>query len=529
MADIFISYRAVRRPAATYLANVLENYGYTVWYDYALLTGAAFAQQIERELRDAGVVLVMWCDLAVGSRWVLEEADLARELGTLLPTRIDNVSLPMGFRTLDTIDLHNWDGNPRGGANLNRLLDQIALKLRREPVSNFRALSQQEENWRVHSFRLSEFPLQLSGREIDRARELENLETTQSTNQPKQRSPTRHGPPISLQRKADSTENAIAPKAVRRLQNTSPRIKVIGIGNAGANSIENLIGSRIPGVEFAVANSDNSALVASSAEHRIQLGPQLTQGLGCGARPEIGRAAAEESLSLIRQELDGLDLCFLIAGMGGGTGSGAAPVFGREARALGIPTIAVVSTPFAFEGDRRKRAAAAAIDELLPNVDSLIVIPNQNLFLVAKPETTFKEAFAIADDMLVEGIRCITDLLATPGLIAVRFDDLKSLLSLGGRAMMGSGEADTEDRAIAASKRALANPLLDDLSIQGAKGIMISIVGGVDLRLEEVEQVVSHIRESIGVDAKVFFGTGLDTNLKGKIRVAILATGLNDF
>jgi cell division protein FtsZ len=305
-----------------------------------------------------------------------------------------------------------------------------------------------------------------------------------------------------------------------------PRITVIGIGGAGGNAIANMIEAEIEGVEFIVANTDAQALATSPAEKRIQLGPDITGGLGAGARPEVGKAAAEETVLEIEKALEGVNMCFIAAGMGGGTGTGAAPVIAEAARRMGVLTVGVVTKPFLFEGTRRMRAAEAGIAELQNHVDTLIVIPNQNLFLVAKAETTFKEAFQLADEVLQQGVRSITDLMVMPGLINLDFADVRSVMSEMGKAMMGTGEGEGENRALEAAEQAIANPLLDGVSMAGAKGVIISIIGGDDMRLLEVDEAANHIRELVDEDANIIWGSAFNPDLKGKIRVSVVATGI---
>ena len=305
-----------------------------------------------------------------------------------------------------------------------------------------------------------------------------------------------------------------------------PRITVIGIGGAGGNAIANMIEAEIEGVEFIVANTDAQALSASPAERRIQLGPDITGGLGAGARPEVGKAAAEETVAEVERALEGVNMCFIAAGMGGGTGTGAAPVIAEAARRMGVLTVGVVTKPFLFEGTRRMRAAESGIEELQKHVDTLIVIPNQNLFLVAKAETTFKEAFQLADEVLQQGVRSITDLMVMPGLINLDFADVRSVMSEMGKAMMGTGEGEGENRALAAAEQAIANPLLDGVSMAGARGVIISIIGGEDMRLLEVDEAANHIRELVDEDANIIWGSAFNPDLKGKIRVSVVATGI---
>jgi cell division protein FtsZ len=305
-----------------------------------------------------------------------------------------------------------------------------------------------------------------------------------------------------------------------------PRISVIGVGGAGGNAIANMMRADVQGVEFLVANTDAQALNASEADRRIQLGLKITQGLGAGSRPEIGRAAAEETLEEIEKALDGAHMCFIAAGMGGGTGTGAAPVIAKTARDKGILTVGVVTKPFAFEGTRRGRSADAGIEELQKHVDTLIVIPNQNLFRLATSETTFKEAFEMADEVLQQGVRGITDLMVMPGLINLDFADVRSVMGEMGKAMMGTGEAGGDNRAIEAAEKAISNPLLDGVSMKGAKGVIISITGGEDMRLMEVDEAASHIKELVDPDANIIWGSAFNNNMEGKIRVSVVATGI---
>jgi cell division protein FtsZ len=306
-----------------------------------------------------------------------------------------------------------------------------------------------------------------------------------------------------------------------------PRISVIGVGGAGGNAIANMIKSDVQGVDFIVANTDAQALNSSDADRRIQLGLKITQGLGAGSRPEIGKAAAEETITDIEKALEGAHMCFIAAGMGGGTGTGAAPVIAKTARDKGILTVGVVTKPFAFEGNRRARSADAGIDELQQHVDTLIVIPNQNLFRIANPNTTFKEAFQMADEVLQQGVRGITDLMVMPGLINLDFADVRSVMGEMGKAMMGTGEASGDNRAIEAAEQAIANPLLDGVSMKGAKGVIISITGGEDMRLMEVDEAANHIKELVDPDANIIWGSAFNNDLEGKIRVSVVATGID--
>ena len=315
----------------------------------------------------------------------------------------------------------------------------------------------------------------------------------------------------------------IGPPSIDELR---PRITVIGVGGAGGNAIANMINAGIEGVDFIVVNTDAQALNNSIADTRIQLGPAITQGLGAGARPEVGRAAAEETLADLERALEGVHMVFIAAGMGGGTGTGAAPVIAEAARRKGVLTVGVVTKPFLFEGARRMRAAESGIEELQKHVDTLIVIPNQNLFLVAKAETTFKEAFGLADEVLQQGVRSITDLMVMPGLINLDFADVRSVMGEMGKAMMGTGEGEGPHRALEAAERAIANPLLDGVSMQGAKGVIISIIGGDDMKLLEVDEAANHIRELVDPNANIIWGSAFNPDLDGKIRVSVVATGI---
>jgi cell division protein FtsZ len=317
----------------------------------------------------------------------------------------------------------------------------------------------------------------------------------------------------------------IGPPMVDELK---PKIAVIGVGGAGGNAVANMISSKVEGVDFVVANTDAQALNASPADYRIQLGPEITQGLGAGSRPEVGRAAAEETIEQVKSALAGCHMCFIAAGMGGGTGTGAAPVIAQAAREMNILTVGVVTKPFLFEGSRRMRSAESGIAELQQHVDTLIVIPNQNLFLVANPNTTFKEAFLLADEVLQQGVRGITDLMVMPGLINLDFADVRSVMHEMGKAMMGTGEAEGDGRALEAAERAIANPLLDGVSMQGAKGVIVSITGGEDMRLMEVDEAANHIRELVDPDANIIWGSAFNENLNGKIRVSVVATGIDN-
>jgi cell division protein FtsZ len=305
-----------------------------------------------------------------------------------------------------------------------------------------------------------------------------------------------------------------------------PRITVLGVGGAGGNAVNNMIASKLEGVEFIVANTDAQALAQSRAQRRIQIGARVTEGLGAGARPDIGRAGAEESLEEILEHLSGSHMVFITAGMGGGTGTGAAPVIARAIREQGVLTVGVVTKPFAFEGDRRMRIAERGIEELQAYVDTLIIIPNQNLFRVANDRTTFSQAFAMADDVLHSGVRGVTDLIVMPGLINLDFADIKTVMSEMGKAMMGTGESDGEERALKAAEAAISNPLLDDVSMKGARGVLINITGGPDMMLFEVDQAANRIRAEVDPDANIIFGGTILENMEGRLRVSVVATGI---
>ena len=317
--------------------------------------------------------------------------------------------------------------------------------------------------------------------------------------------------------------NLSTPKVPSEL---TPQILVFGVGGAGGNAVNNMIQSELQGVEYVVANTDAQALSLTSAMRKIQLGSTITQGLGAGARPEIGRAAAEEGAQEIIDHLQGSHMAFITAGMGGGTGTGAAPVIARLAREQGLLTIAVVTKPFQFEGTQRMRIAEEGLGELQELVDTLIVIPNQNLFRVADEKTTFSDAFKMADNVLYAGVRGVTDLMTMPGLINLDFADIRTVMGEMGKAMMGAGEAEGEGRAVKASESAISNPLLDDVSLRGARGVLINITGGNDMTLYEVDEAANRIREEVDPDANIVFGSTLDDGLQGKIRVSIFATGI---
>ena len=307
----------------------------------------------------------------------------------------------------------------------------------------------------------------------------------------------------------------------------TPKITVIGVGGAGGNAINNMIQTQLGGVNFVVANTDAQALNSSLAETKIQLGIETTKGQGAGARPEVGRESAEEALDEISAVLDGAHMVFITAGMGGGTGTGAAPVFAKMARERDILTVGVVTKPFTFEGRHRMAIAEQGIEELAQYVDTLIVIPNQNLFLVADEKMTFAEAFKKADQVLQGGVRSITDLIITPGIINLDFSDVRAVMSEMGRAMMGTGKASGENRALEAAEEAIANPLLDDASMNGARGILINIAGGADLTLFEVDEAANRIRREVDPEANIIFGASFDETLEGSIRVSVVATGIS--
>ncbi len=306
-----------------------------------------------------------------------------------------------------------------------------------------------------------------------------------------------------------------------------PRITVFGVGGGGGNAVNNMINAGLKGVDFVVANTDAQALTMSRCERIVQLGVAVTEGLGAGSQPEVGRAAAEECIDEILDHLNGTHMCFVTAGMGGGTGTGAAPVVARAARERGILTVGVVTKPFHFEGQRRMKTADLGIEELQKNVDTLIVIPNQNLFRIANDKTTFADAFAMADQVLYSGVACITDLMVKEGLINLDFADVRSVMRDMGKAMMGTGEASGEGRAMAAAEAAIANPLLDESSMKGAKGLLISITGGRDMTLFEVDEAATRIREEVDQEANIILGATFDESLDGIIRVSVVATGID--
>ena len=312
-----------------------------------------------------------------------------------------------------------------------------------------------------------------------------------------------------------------------RTTELKPRIVVFGIGGAGGNAVNNMIDAGLEGVEFVVGNTDAQQLQFAKTERRIQLGVQVTQGLGAGAHPEVGMSAAEESIPEIGEHLDGAHMVFITAGMGGGTGTGAAPIIAKCARERGILTVGVVTKPFHFEGRHRMRLADAGIAELQRYVDTLIVIPNQNLFRVANERTTFAEAFGMADQVLHSGVRSITDLMVLPGLINLDFADVRTVMTEMGKAMMGTGEATGEDRALMAAQNAIQNPLLDEVSLKGAKAVLVNVTGGLDMTLLEVDEAANAISEQVDPEANIIFGAAFDPSLEGMIRVSVVATGMD--
>jgi cell division protein FtsZ len=320
------------------------------------------------------------------------------------------------------------------------------------------------------------------------------------------------------------TINLSIPKEFNDLK---PRITVVGVGGAGGNAVNNMIRANLVGCEFIACNTDAQALQHSLADRRIQLGQGTTRGLGAGSRPEVGRAAAEEAMEEIMQHLAGSNMVFITAGMGGGTGTGAAPVIARSARENGILTVGVVTKPFHFEGTHRMRLAESGIEELQKFVDTLLIIPNQNLFRVANERTTFAEAFKMADDVLHAGVRGVTDLMVMPGLINLDFADIRAVMSEMGKAMMGTGEASGDKRALDAAEAAISNPLLDDVSMKGARGVLINITGGPDMTLFEVDEAANRIREEVDPEANIIFGSTFDDKLEGKMRISVVATGID--
>ena len=306
-----------------------------------------------------------------------------------------------------------------------------------------------------------------------------------------------------------------------------PRITVFGVGGAGGNAVNNMIEMNLEGVEFIVANTDAQALQQSNAPTKVQMGLRATEGLGAGARPSVGAAAAEEALEEIVECLTGAHMCFITAGMGGGTGTGAAPIIAHAARELGVLTIGVVTKPFQFEGAKRMMQAEEGVEELQRVVDTLIIIPNQNLFRIANEKTTFTEAFSMADDVLYQGVKGVTDLMVRPGLINLDFADVRSVMDEMGKAMMGTGEAEGEDRAVKAAEMAIANPLLDEISLQGANGVLINITGSEDVTLFEIDEAANRIRNEVESEANIIVGSTLDTAMQGRMRVSVVATGID--
>jgi cell division protein FtsZ len=305
-----------------------------------------------------------------------------------------------------------------------------------------------------------------------------------------------------------------------------PRITVFGVGGAGGNAVNNMIEKELDGVEFVVANTDAQALQQGKAPAKIQMGVKVTEGLGAGARASVGAAAAEESIEEIVDHLAGAHMCFITAGMGGGTGTGAAPIIAQAARELGVLTVGVVTKPFQFEGGKRMKQAEEGVEALQKVVDTLIIIPNQNLFRLANEKTTFTEAFSMADDVLYQGVKGVTDLMVRPGLINLDFADVRAVMDEMGKAMMGTGEAEGEDRAVQAAEKAIANPLLDEISLRGAKGVLINITGSHDLTLFELDEAANRIREEVDPEANIIVGSTLDTTMEGKMRVSVVATGI---
>src|ERR1700691_2995769 len=310
-------------------------------------------------------------------------------------------------------------------------------------------------------------------------------------------------------------------------QELKPRITVIGVGGAGGNAVNNMIRSNLIGCEFIACNTDAQSLQLSAAPRKIQLGIGVTRGLGAGSRPDVGRAAAEEAIDDILESLQGSNMVFITAGMGGGTGTGAAPVIARAAREAGILTVGVITKPFHFEGTHRMRLAESGIQELQQFVDTLIVIPNQNLFRIANEKTTFADAFKMADEVLHSGVRGVTDLMVMPGLINLDFADIRTVMSETGKAMMGTGEAEGQRRAIDAAEAAISNPLLEDVSMKGARGVLINITGGADMTLFEVDEAANRVREEVDPNANIIFGSTFDEKLQGKMRISVGATGID--
>ncbi|MEM8958973.1 MAG: cell division protein FtsZ, partial [Pseudomonadota bacterium] len=319
------------------------------------------------------------------------------------------------------------------------------------------------------------------------------------------------------------TLNLIVPEH----EELKPKITVFGVGGAGGNAVNNMIEKELDGVEFVIANTDAQALQGAKAKSRIQMGARVTEGLGAGARPSVGAAAAEETIEEIVDHLAGSHMCFITAGMGGGTGTGAAPIIAQAARELGVLTVGVVTKPFQFEGAKRMRQAEEGVEVLQKVVDTLIIIPNQNLFRLANEKTTFTEAFSLADDVLYQGVKGVTDLMVRPGLINLDFADVRAVMDEMGKAMMGTGEGEGESRAVQAAEKAIANPLLDEISLKGAKGVLINITGGYDLTLFELDEAANRIREEVDPDANIIVGSTLDTDMEGAMRVSVVATGID--
>ena len=310
-------------------------------------------------------------------------------------------------------------------------------------------------------------------------------------------------------------------------ENLHPKITVLGVGGSGGNAVNNMINANLEGVDFLIANTDAQALQISECPNKIQLGLNSTRGLGAGMRPDIGKEAAEEAIQEITEKLDGSHMLFVAAGMGGGTGTGAAPVIAKLAREKGILTVGVVTKPFHFEGSQRMKLAEKGIEELQQYVDTLLTIPNQNLFRIANEKTTFSDAFKMADDVLYAGVRGVTDLMVQPGMINLDFSDIKTVMSEMGKAMMGTGEASGEGRAVAAAEAAIANPLIDDVSLKGARGLIINITGGKDITLYEVDEAANRIKQEVDEEANIIYGTTCDDRLDGLVRVSIVATGID--
>lgn len=332
---------------------------------------------------------------------------------------------------------------------------------------------------------------------------------------------------VDVQQNNEQTIDFSATTSDSGIGHLRPKITVFGVGGAGGNAVNNMIKSNLAGIDFVVANTDAQALAQSLCETKIQLGLEITSGLGAGARPDIGRASAEEAIDDIVGYIKNSNMIFITAGMGGGTGTGAAPVIARLAKEHGVLTIGVITKPFHFEGTNRIRIAEAGIEELQQSVDTLLVIPNQNLFRVANEKTTFADAFKMADDVLRSGVQGVTDLMVMPGLINLDFADIKTVMSEMGKAMMGTGDAEGERRAIEAAEAAISNPLLDDVSMKGARGILINVTGGYDITLYEVDEATNRIREEVDPEARIIFGSTINEHMNGKMRVSVVATGID--